>query len=154
KDTILPDGQRASALIRASLPGRDVVLHTHLNQEQALRYLHHGGRLAVMPSRIENSPFTVLECASQGLPFVASAVGGIPEMIADPQLQPYLLFAPTPADLSRCLHAYLAAPAEQRRCWSEQLLPPEAAEAGNRRLVAQYSEMIKPIEDRGGKQTI
>jgi len=143
KDTILPDGQRASALIRASLPGRAVALHTNLNHEQALRYLHHGGRLAVMPSRIENSPFTVLECASQGLPFLASGVGGIPEMITAADLRQHLLFAPTPADLTRSMRAYLDAPAKERRSWSERLLPPDAAEAGNRRMVEQYSEMIK-----------
>jgi glycosyltransferase involved in cell wall biosynthesis len=145
KDTTLPDSQRATALIRSSLPGRAVVLHTDLNQEQALRYLGQGGRLAVMPSRIDNYPFTVLECASQGLPFLASGVGGIPERIEDAELRQRLLFAPTPADLERCLHAYLAAPAEQRREWSERVLPPEAAEASNRRLVEQYDSCLAAV---------
>ena len=38
-------------------------------------------RLAVMPSRIENSPYTVYECAELGIPFIAANVGGVPDLI-------------------------------------------------------------------------
>ena len=44
---------------------------------QALAYLSPGaGRLAVMPSRVENAPLAVVECATLGIPFLASDVGG------------------------------------------------------------------------------
>jgi len=39
------------------------------------------GRLAVIPSRIENSPYTVYECAELGIPFIASSVGGVPDLV-------------------------------------------------------------------------
>jgi glycosyltransferase involved in cell wall biosynthesis len=50
-------------------------------QYEALQYLLDGARLAVMPSLIENSSLAVYEAALCGIPFVASAVGGSPELI-------------------------------------------------------------------------
>jgi len=52
------------------------------NEEQALNYLQGEGRLAVMPSLVDNYPNTVLECLTCQVPFLASRVGGIPEQIA------------------------------------------------------------------------
>jgi len=53
-----------------------------LSSHEALAYLAGAGRLAVIPSRIENSPCTVAECLIRGLPFLASRVGGTAELIA------------------------------------------------------------------------
>lgn len=49
----------------------------------ALRYLGQRGRFAVMPSLSENLPLAVEECLARGIPFLASATGGIPEMILE-----------------------------------------------------------------------
>jgi glycosyltransferase involved in cell wall biosynthesis len=51
------------------------------DQAGALDYLGKQGRLAVIPSLSDNSPYTVLECLGRGIPFLASKVGGIPELI-------------------------------------------------------------------------
>ena len=40
------------------------------------------GRILVMPSRAESFPYIVLEAAAAGIPLVATAVGGIPEIVA------------------------------------------------------------------------
>jgi glycosyltransferase involved in cell wall biosynthesis len=40
------------------------------------------GRVLVMPSRAESFPYIVLEAAAAGLPMLATAVGGIPEIVA------------------------------------------------------------------------
>jgi O-antigen biosynthesis protein len=54
---------------------------THLDTYHALDYLKQEGRLAVIASRADNSPFTVTECLYSEIPFLAAEVGGIPEMI-------------------------------------------------------------------------
>jgi len=54
---------------------------TRLGPVEAKEYLKGEGRLAVMPSRIENSPYVVYECAELGIPFVASNVGGVPDLV-------------------------------------------------------------------------
>lgn len=51
-------------------------------QYDALQYLLSGNRLAVMPSMIENSSLAVYEAAICGIPFIASASGGTPELVA------------------------------------------------------------------------
>ena len=58
-----------------------VTVTTSFNRDQAVEYLKTPGRLAVIASRVENSPYTVLECLAQGLSFIAADVGGIRELI-------------------------------------------------------------------------
>ena len=72
------------------------------DQPGAMRYLKQPGRLAVMPSLMENSPYTVLECLNSRIPFLASRVGGIPELIADSDV-PHATFIPSPVELSKLL---------------------------------------------------
>lgn len=52
------------------------------DQAGAMNYLQEPGRLAVIPSLVDNLPNTVLECLGAQVPFLASDAGGIPEMIA------------------------------------------------------------------------
>jgi glycosyltransferase involved in cell wall biosynthesis/GT2 family glycosyltransferase len=52
-----------------------------LDRDAAMAYLREPGRVAVLPSRVDNLPYTVAECLADGIPFIASATGGIPEMI-------------------------------------------------------------------------
>ena len=54
---------------------------SRLDSAEALEYLRGADRLAVMPSRIENSPYTIYECSQLGIPFLASTVGGIPDLL-------------------------------------------------------------------------
>jgi GT2 family glycosyltransferase/glycosyltransferase involved in cell wall biosynthesis/Tfp pilus assembly protein PilF len=72
------------------------------DQPGAMRYLRQPGRLAVIPSLIENSPYTVLECLGGGMPFLASRVGGIPELVALEDID-HATFLPTPAALAELL---------------------------------------------------
>ena len=81
--------------------GRGVAwgLETGWGSEDAKAYLEArgSGRLAVMPSLVENSPYAVLECAERGIPFVASNVGGTPDLV-HPEDQPHALVAPGDVD--------------------------------------------------------
>ena len=55
---------------------------TDFDAHQAIAYLSRPGRLAVLPSRIENCSMAVLECLHAGIPFLAAEAGGTPELIA------------------------------------------------------------------------
>lgn len=59
-----------------------VEILSEFQQYDALKYLLSGNRLAVMPSTIENSSLAVYEAAICGIPFIASASGGTPELVA------------------------------------------------------------------------
>ncbi|HET6522353.1 MAG TPA: glycosyltransferase family 4 protein [Geminicoccaceae bacterium] len=73
------------------LPGFD--------REQALGYLAGGRRLAVMPSREDNSPCVILECLQRGIPFIASGGSGGEELLAA-ESRADCLFQPTAAALA------------------------------------------------------
>ncbi len=71
--------------------------------DQALDYLSEPGRLAIIPSLMDNSPCTVVECLERGIDFVATAVGGIPELVKEKgQLPP-----PQAHPLADAIHARL-----------------------------------------------
>jgi O-antigen biosynthesis protein len=68
-----------------------------LGQPEALRFLaDHADALVVIPSLVDNLPFTVIECLQLQLNLIASRVGGIPELIHTPER----LFEPTVSALS------------------------------------------------------
>lgn len=86
-----------------------------MGQREALSYLgESAGRLAVMPSVAENSPYTVCECLAAGIPFIASNVGGIAELIA-PADQGVCLFNDNPRQLAGLLAKILNEGATQIR---------------------------------------
>lgn len=143
------DGRHASDYVRERakawpFPCRIV---TKFNQMEALRYLQGGRRLAVVPSRGETSPYVVLECLGGGVPFLASRVGGIPELICAED-HDKVLFDPTPQSLAAKLRlAVLEGPAtarpavpadETRKAWLDwhsdvvgAPRPPQPTEARN-----------------------
>ncbi len=99
---------------RASATGRTVHIETSLGQQEALAYLRSRRVLAVMPSLADNMPYTVAECLAAGVPFVATGVGGIPEMIL-PEDQPRALASPDPEGLGDTIMAALASGAPRIR---------------------------------------
>ena len=95
-----------------------VVFETGLDQHEALARIRLPGTLAVMPSLQENSPNTVYECLEHAIPFIASNVGGVPELVApDDRLR--VLFEPTPEGVESAL----------RRVLSEENVPAPARAA-------------------------
>lgn len=96
---------------------------TELDRDAALAELRTAGTLAVMPSLLDNSPNTVAECIEQGIPFVATDVGGVAELVAEAD-RPRVLCAPTAEDLARALARALEgdfAPAGPARAPEEAL---------------------------------
>ncbi len=67
------------------------------------------GRLAVIPSLLENASIAVTECLQAGIPFVAAATGGTPELV-DPADHARALVPPDHAALGDRLAELAAAP--------------------------------------------
>jgi glycosyltransferase involved in cell wall biosynthesis len=56
---------------------------TDKNQPEALSFMCQRDMLAIMPSLIENSTMAVYEALVHKIPFIATAVGGTPELVGD-----------------------------------------------------------------------
>ena len=107
-----------------------VEIVNRLNQPEALRFLATRHCLAVVPSIIENSPYTVYECLLSGIPVIARDVGGICELYAYENHDTHL-FGDNPAELAdrivTALNGYLPPaslsflPHENCKAWIERL---------------------------------
>jgi glycosyltransferase involved in cell wall biosynthesis len=108
------DGPLRGALARqiaaAGLEGRFVLAGFHAD---VVRFMPHWD-LAVLPSFTEGLPNVVLEAYAAGTPVVASAVGGVPEIVTDGR-DGYLVPPGDPAALARRILAVLQAPPEAGR---------------------------------------
>jgi glycosyltransferase involved in cell wall biosynthesis len=72
------------------------------------------GRIVIVPSLAESLPYIVLEAAAAGIPVVATAVGGIPEILGP---QAFRLVPPgDPIALAEAIAAELADPEAARAC--------------------------------------
>jgi glycosyltransferase involved in cell wall biosynthesis len=102
------------------------------------------GRLLIVPSRAESLPYIVLEAAAAGLPLLATAVGGIPEIFG-PQ-SPSLLPAGDAAALAAAIRAALADPAASRAvadALQKRVREEFAAEAMGEAVLAAYRAAIE-----------
>ena len=83
---------------------------TEYGAAEAVAYLAaEPGRLAVIPSLLENASIAVTECLQAGIPFVACATGGTPELV-DPADHARALVPPDHAALGDRLAELAAAP--------------------------------------------
>ena len=90
-------------------PG-EVRMLTGYGAAEAIAYLAaEPGRLAVIPSLLENASIAVTECLQAGIPFVAAATGGTPELI-DPEDHARALVPPNPIALGERLAELATAP--------------------------------------------
>ncbi|MFL5950859.1 MAG: glycosyltransferase [Gaiellaceae bacterium] len=120
-------------------------VESELTREQALQELRQPGTLAVMPSLLDNSPNTVSECIAQGIPFVSTSTGGIPELVAEED-RARVLCAPTAAALAERLLAALRDGVEPARAARE----PQAAVDAWLALV----DSVAPAPARGTRRPL
>jgi len=78
-------GEAGDEIIRREMAqlGLNFHIQTELDASQAIDYLKGIRATVIVPSLMDNYPFTVLETISVGLPVQASAVGGIPEILGE-----------------------------------------------------------------------
>jgi len=79
-----------------------------MDAQARLDYMGAGSRLAVFSMIAENSPYAILECLVAGIPFIATDVGGVSELIA-PQDRRAVLTEPTPKAIAQRLADALTA---------------------------------------------
>lgn len=79
--------------------GCQLRLETAKGHKEAVAYICGPGRLAVMPSIADNSPYTIYECLAAGVPFLARDVGGISEFLPD-NGRGDVLFGDNPGELA------------------------------------------------------
>jgi O-antigen biosynthesis protein len=91
-----------------SLIGR-INFHADLSSDQAQNLIITTRALAIIPSLIDNAPCVVSECLNHNIPFIATRVGGIPELICESD-QSRVLVDPSPAALASKLAEILADP--------------------------------------------
>jgi glycosyltransferase involved in cell wall biosynthesis len=103
---------------------------TGLDRSAAIRELRQAGTLVVLPTLLENSPYSVAECLEHEIPFLASRVGGLPELVSGEDAN-RVLTEPTAAAFSQAI----------ARAFSEGVTParpaktPDAAKAAWLRMV-------------------
>jgi O-antigen biosynthesis protein len=73
---------------------------TDCGREAAMQFLSENtGRIAIIPSFEDNLPYTVIECLAGSIPFLAARTGGIPELVADSDLE-LMTFPPDAVQLA------------------------------------------------------
>jgi glycosyltransferase involved in cell wall biosynthesis len=113
---IVGDGEQRRSLERSAARaglGSTVVFAGRRSPAEVRFLLSRAGAL-VVPSLYEGMPLVVLEAMEQGLPVVASAVSGIPEVVVDGQTG-WLVPPEDPERLAAALAELFADPAEARR---------------------------------------
>lgn len=120
-----------------------VKLITDYDRDQALDYLQQPGRVAIIASLVENSPYTVLECVLKRIPFIAADVGGIAELI-HPDDRARALFKPVPGALLATLLALDGAGYASPR-------PAQPAQATEQRWLDLQQELLKHIPPRASQ---
>ena len=124
---------------------------TFIGQVSDVRPYYAAADALVLPSHTEGSPYVLLEAMAAGLPVVATAVGGIPEMVEDETSA--LLVAPRDARLMAWAIARILTDDElaQRLAMNASALAATrySPEAYFRSLVEIYRGLIKDMKSRG-----
>ncbi|SEQ10515.1 Glycosyltransferase, GT2 family [Rosenbergiella nectarea] len=101
-------GTNSSTLIKSSTRKINTVIKiiNGLDRTSSNAYLKKENVLVVIPSLVENSPYTVYECLINDIDFISSNVGGIPELIPK-ETHVDILFSPNPVELHGKIHSRL-----------------------------------------------
>lgn len=119
---------------------------SNFDRDQALSYLKGGNRLAIIASPEDNSPSAVLECLSEGIPFIACSGSGGEELL-HPESRSGILFEPSAESLWTKLTDILAHGATLGRCAFTEAQLEKSFTAFMERLVESRHEPAKPANE-------
>lgn len=191
-DRLLQRGVKPASVTFLGKQGRNLASHPHLgtpkyieqkakdwpfpvtliesyDQDRAIAFLCEKPRIAVMPSVIENSTMTVYECLVHRIPFLATRVGGTPELIA-PEHHAETLAEPHPEPLAEALERILAEGGTVARgafdyarnletwrgfhAWLAEALATKGAAAVLAEIAAIGGEAEEPAEEQAGEPAV
>jgi glycosyltransferase involved in cell wall biosynthesis len=138
---IAGDGEHRAALERRAAGLGLAVRFLGTRDAAQVRALLAGAAALVVPSIYEGMPLVVLEAMERGVPVVASAVSGIPEVVVDGETG-WLVPPEDPEALAGALEEVLADPPEARR----------RGEAGRRRIEERYRPAVAAASWRAAVQ--
>nr|WP_312158412.1 glycosyltransferase [Pantoea piersonii] len=116
---------------------------TDYDRTNANEYIKRKNVLVIIPSLVENSPYTVYECLINDVNFLASSVGGIPELIPRKNHNE-ILFQPNPVDLYGKIHSRL----KKFRCDTHLIVDPRETEINWIQLInKEFSDTSNSIEE-------
>lgn len=132
------DLEKQARELQALHPNIRCTFHGHVpNPRLAEVYREAGAQLFITVSETEGLPVSIMEAYSMGIPVVATAVGGIPEMLEDGQSGFLLPANPSAAEVATMLERYIALPRDDKAifsqyayaCWQARFNAEENAEA-------------------------
>jgi glycosyltransferase involved in cell wall biosynthesis len=108
-----PDEERLKSIAR-SIGAANVTFLGFVQPNDLYEMRMHADAVAVSSVWYENSPLAILEAMGEGLPVIASAIGGIPELVVDGENG--ILAAPGDVDAwVAALRRFMAMSSEERR---------------------------------------
>jgi glycosyltransferase involved in cell wall biosynthesis len=128
KNATVNGGEDAVKYIRHSLKEfiddkrLTIYIHNDFSAIEAVEYVMKTKSIAILPSLKDNLPYTILDCIEYNLPFLASDIGGISEVVDERLIFPldaYALFKKLldveHIDFKNLRHGYLSE--EARKAW-------------------------------------
>lgn len=104
-------------------------------QSNVYDYLHDAD-IFTLPSNYEGIPMTLIEAMGTGLPIVATAVGGVPDMFNDKMA---LLCSNNPQDIAECFDVYYGRALNREECGKKVLKHSETF--SSKKMVERYIDV-------------
>jgi glycosyltransferase involved in cell wall biosynthesis len=149
------DGWTVRQVLEQRIPARlrpRFLFHGSLGREEILARLSRA-RLAVVPSRWENFPNTCVEAMATGLPVLATANGGMAEMIEDGR-SGWIAPACEPAALAEALRRALATPAAELRCMGQASGEAIRSLCDNKAIVEQHLALRTRVASQPAERSL
>lgn len=122
---------------------KKITFKTNYTSKEAIAYLKKSHSLCIMPSFVENSPCTVLECLYYGIPFITSENGGQKELIEE-KYREYSTFQPNYKSLCKKIIDILS---------QENIIIP-AAQYTPKEIFGKYIELINNNNNNSSNNNI